>query len=567
MARTVAGGTRVKRARLRSAALWVGAVALFAAVGLSATFWIDGALGRLDQPRIEERVRAAAVAGAGIGTWFGDAKADVAAMAAAIQPWSGNPGQLSAARRTLDRMLETAPRFDNGAIVLDTNKRVIAASTSEAPLVGLVRDSSFARAAMKGAVSVSGVVEDPLERIPVVAFAAPLKDAGGKVTAALVATTRVAGPLAQVVKRYQTDPSLFEKTPGVQLLLVAPDGTALAAEARDPLQREVAEASSPAGQARADSNPGFIAYEGEAKVPKVAGYAQVSNDWVVLVTQDARDFYGFGTSFGERLRFAGPTRTAAIAFGLTLTLALLALATLYRRLVNAEARSEDTKRAFLAITGHELRTPLTSIRGFTQLLNSRWEAVPEKQKRELVQTIARQARSLEHLIERLIVGSQLEAGIGPAPTIRPIDAADAVAQAAEQYGAMTKLHTIEADVARPMMVEADGKVLQDVVGHLLENAIKYSPSGGTVWVKGRRHGGRVEIIVEDEGVGLPSDISGIFDKFVQAEATDTRTHDEGGVGLGLYIVKTYLERMNGAVRAERREPAGARFVVTLRAAR
>jgi signal transduction histidine kinase len=79
-------------------------------------------------------------------------------------------------------------------------------------------------------------------------------------------------------------------------------------------------------------------------------------------------------------------------------------------------------------------------------------------------------------------------------------------------------------------------------------------------------GRRVDLVVEDEGIGLPSDYRSIFEKFVQGESVTKRVHDEGGVGLGLYIVRTLVEDMGGSVRAEPRRPQGARLVVSLRAA-
>lgn len=541
---------------------------VLAAVGLvsiASAAWIDSSLQNVDEPRIDERVRAAKAAGDGIAVWFETAKAEVEAMARILEPWSGTPGQSAAVRPTLDDLVSATSVFDDGAIVLSVQSRVIATSGAKAPLLQLERDSPHAQLALRGTTAVSGVVEDPLERVPVVAFATPLRDLTSRVTGALVATSRVDDSVSRMIKRYQTDPSILGAG-GVRVLLVAPDGASLVPDEPEPLQLDLLDARAPAIQARADSAPGFFEYLGESGVAKVAGYAKASDGWVVVLPQDARDFYSFGTDFLGRLSSATPTRTAAIGIALILVIASAAMTWLYRRLVSASLRAEEAKRAFLAITGHELRTPLTSIRGFSQMLTTRWEGIPEENRKELIQTIARQARNLEHLVERLIVGAQLEAGIGPSPTIRPYDAALAIDQAADQYGAMSTLHSIEVDVERPLMVEADAKMLQEVVGHLLENALKYSPAGGSVWVKGRREGSRVRITVEDEGVGLPSDISGIFEKFIQGEAVDTRTHDEGGVGLGLFIVKTFLDRMHGSVAAFRREPSGARFVVTVKAA-
>ena len=96
--------------------------------------------------------------------------------------------------------------------------------------------------------------------------------------------------------------------------------------------------------------------------------------------------------------------------------------------------------------------------------------------------------------------------------------------------------------------------------------MKYSPAGGEVGLRIVPRGRWVDLVVEDEGVGLPSDYRSIFEKFVQGESVTKRVHDEGGVGLGLYIVRTLVEDMGGTVRAEPRSSQGARFVVSLRAA-
>lgn len=533
-------------------------------VTLAASLGVDSALGDIDSPRIDERVRTAEAVGNGIAAWFESGKSEAEAIAKSLEPWTGSPSQSGAARSTLDRGVSTTSVFDDGAFVLEPRGRVVATTTGKAQLIQLDRSSGHSLSALRGTTVVSGVIEDPLERIPVVAFAAPLRDQAGKVSGALIATSRVDGAVSRLIKHFAAESKLAVSS-GTQVLIVAPDGTALAPDTTALIQRDLADAQVPAQQARADSDPGFLEFVGEGGVAKIAGYAKASDDWAVVLPQDASDFFSFGTGFIGHLTRATPTRAAALMIALFLAGGAVAIILLRRRLRRAEARAEEAKRAFLAITGHELRTPLTSIRGFSQMLSSRWDGIPDDDRKELIQTISRQARNLEHLVERLILGGQLEAGMGPAPVLRTIDAADAMDVAVDQYGSMSKLHSIEVEFARPLMVEADAKMLQEVFGHLLENALKYSPAGGSVWVKGRRNGGRVQITVEDEGVGLPSDISGIFEKFVQGEAVDTRTHDEGGVGLGLFIVKTLLNRMHASVDAERRDGAGARFVVTLKA--
>jgi two-component system sensor histidine kinase ResE len=103
---------------------------------------------------------------------------------------------------------------------------------------------------------------------------------------------------------------------------------------------------------------------------------------------------------------------------------------------------------------------------------------------------------------------------------------------------------------------------------LLDNAVKFSPDGGQVLValakEGRRHP-RVRIEVRDEGIGLPSDTSRLFRPFGQSGEVNTRGAEEGGVGVGLSIVKNLVDAMDGSVHAES-SPGGSRFIVRLPAA-
>jgi signal transduction histidine kinase len=101
-----------------------------------------------------------------------------------------------------------------------------------------------------------------------------------------------------------------------------------------------------------------------------------------------------------------------------------------------------------------------------------------------------------------------------------------------------------------------------VIRNLVSNAIKFSHAGGVVWIVIRRAtDGRIELVVEDEGVGVPeNELATIFDKFTQSSKTKTGA---GGTGLGLAISREIVEAHNGTVRAENRQPNGARFIVAL----
>ena len=136
----------------------------------------------------------------------------------------------------------------------------------------------------------------------------------------------------------------------------------------------------------------------------------------------------------------------------------------------------------------------------------------------------------------------------------------------DDFAPMAPLHEFVVDAEPDETARADTRALDQILDQLVDNAVKYSPSGGTVRVGASRRRGRVEIFVEDDGVGLPSDTRDIFDAFAQGESVEGRVHDEGGVGVGLYIVRTLTEQLGGSVRAERPAKGGARFVVTLRAA-
>jgi PAS domain S-box-containing protein len=205
--------------------------------------------------------------------------------------------------------------------------------------------------------------------------------------------------------------------------------------------------------------------------------------------------------------------------------------------VTATKALEEAKDLFLATTSHELRTPITVVQGFASTLVDRWDKLGDAERRQAVEIIAERARSLGRLVENLLLGSRVGADELPV-TIERFDLAGLLRAAVLAFRSLSERHVVELDFPEELpAARGDAMATDIIVGQLLENAIKYSPDGGTVTVGARAEGARVVVTVVDEGVGIaPGDHDRIFERFVQGEAGDRRRF--GGIGLGLYIVKT-----------------------------
>ncbi len=219
---------------------------------------------------------------------------------------------------------------------------------------------------------------------------------------------------------------------------------------------------------------------------------------------------------------------------------------------------------FLATLSHELRTPLSSILGWVHILRRRLDP-QQAELRQGVEVIDRNARMQVRLIEDLLDMSRIVAGklrlefqaVSPASFIQV--ALESSRPAADAAG-VTITTEISPDTGRVMGEPAR---LQQVVGNLLANAIKFTPRGGKVRVSLHARHGEAEIVVEDSGAGIaPEVLPHIFDRFRQGDGSITRRH--GGLGLGLSIVKQLVAAHAGHVRAESAGlQQGARFIVGL----
>jgi signal transduction histidine kinase len=207
------------------------------------------------------------------------------------------------------------------------------------------------------------------------------------------------------------------------------------------------------------------------------------------------------------------------------------------------------------------------MKGFVETLAGRWDNLGDEQKRGVVERLLPQSRRLNRVVDRLLTAADIQAGAVVAPAMEPIELEPVLQKAADRFTALAPLHHFEVDAEPGMAAAADRKVLDRVLEQLVDNAVRFSPSGGAVRLAARRQGRKVEVTVEDEGIGFPPKASRMFDAFVQGEAVDDRVHAEGGVGVGLFIVRSLLAPMGAGVRAESRRPApGSRLVATLRSA-
>jgi CheY-like chemotaxis protein len=234
--------------------------------------------------------------------------------------------------------------------------------------------------------------------------------------------------------------------------------------------------------------------------------------------------------------------------------------------VTERKRKEQLKDEFVSTVSHELRTPLTSISASLGLLvGERAGELPAAAKRLLV-IADTNCRRLIHLINDILDIEKMEAGRLIFRLSR-VDAASAVTHAinaargfAERHGVGIRFDATSAGADGA--VNADPDLLAQVVTNLLSNAIKFSPAQGEVRVSVDKHDDKVRISVRDHGPGVPSDFKAhIFEKFAQADGTDSRRM--GGTGLGLSIVKHIVEGLGGEATFDNHPGGGAIFNVIL----
>jgi PAS domain S-box-containing protein len=219
-------------------------------------------------------------------------------------------------------------------------------------------------------------------------------------------------------------------------------------------------------------------------------------------------------------------------------------------------RHERSRADLVSTVAHELRSPLTSVKGFTATLLAKWERFNDEQKKVMLATVNNDADRVTRLISELLDVSRIDAGRlelrkqvvdVPRAVRRLIDGRVASGEADSRF-------VVTVDDALPE-VWGDPDKIDQVLGNLLENAVRHGR--GTVRVEVVRLGDGLQVVVEDDGDGIPVEMwPRIFTRFWRGDR-------RGSTGLGLYIVKGLVEAHGGVIEVGRAESGGARFRFTL----
>ncbi|MEW6431275.1 MAG: ATP-binding protein [Myxococcota bacterium] len=245
-----------------------------------------------------------------------------------------------------------------------------------------------------------------------------------------------------------------------------------------------------------------------------------------------------------------------------------------RKLEDANVRLKELDRmksAFLATVSHELRTPLTSIIGYSEMLAEGLAGALNDEQVDYVRTIMEKGETLLKLISSILDISQIEAG-KVRLNFEPMDAQELVSSSVSSVKpqATKKGVSLEAKMPSTMpQVLGDRDRLRQVVVNLLANAVKFTPKGGKVSAtltevmhQPDLNAPGYRIIIEDSGVGIAADqFDKIFQSFYQVDSSSTREY--GGAGIGLAIVKSFVEGHGGVVRVASEVGHGSRFTLIL----
>jgi len=254
--------------------------------------------------------------------------------------------------------------------------------------------------------------------------------------------------------------------------------------------------------------------------------------------------------------------------------------------VTWERELDRMKSEFISMAAHELRNPLTSIMGYSELLMIR-DDIKEEMRKKYISNINKQSVILAEIINDLLDVSRIESGKGFALNKVPSDMSHIIREVTSSFQLQTDKHTFDIILPEePVVLMVDREKIEQVLGNILSNAVKYSPEGGAIRLSAKKildfgignsepeedekesafrtSHSALEISIADQGIGMtPDQVEKIFVKFYRADTSDTTI---SGTGLGMSIVKQLIKAHNGKVWVESKLGKGTtvRFTIPMR---
>lgn len=266
-------------------------------------------------------------------------------------------------------------------------------------------------------------------------------------------------------------------------------------------------------------------------------------------------------------------RRAAISLTLTPTGGPKANKIITFRDITKELEEEEKQSEFISTASHEMRTPVASIEGYLGLALNPQTATIDDRARQYLEAAHSSSQHLGRLFKDLLDVTKLDDGRLKVHAV-PVEIVAVVREMARGHEKEMRAKHLKYSFGTTGPVVGDKQIeqlvyaavdldfLREILDNLIENAIKYTPDGGEIWVNARGDGDKVLINVTDTGIGVsPEDTGHIFQKFYRVDNSQTR--QIGGTGLGLYLVKQRVEAMDGRVWVESAFGDGSTFFVSL----
>ena len=237
---------------------------------------------------------------------------------------------------------------------------------------------------------------------------------------------------------------------------------------------------------------------------------------------------------------------------ITLAIAAVCLAVVFglvvlfsRRAITPYLKNMEAQKQFITNAGHELKTPIAIISANTEVIEmcsgeSEW-----------TKSIHHQTERLTSLVTQLLTLAKMDEGGGQLE-LKEWNASETIIDAVQSFEApaVTKQITLQTDIAKELRMEGDAARIHQLVSLLVDNAVKYTPEGGTIRVRWWKNGKKAELAVENTCDNLPEgDLNRLFDRFYRADAS--RARESGGYGIGLSVAAAIVQAHKGKITAER----------------